>query len=725
MKKVLSFLMSVLILASMPVFVFAKTDVSQSLEFFKNMEKLDSWWDVAAIYAAGKDQGDFPEYSGKFSSLDDTSKVTDYAGIILALIAKGENVHNAGEGRDIAYELAQRQDADGSFGNINSQIFAMLALDAAKENYNKEAAAANIVMQERDGGGFGYMDEYPPDVDLTAMAIIALYDTGNDEVIERGFDFIQSKQLDSAGFESFGTENSNTLSTVISAVAQAGKLDEDRWKKGENTFFTALEKFKLGTGAYEWQKDDGENELATAQAIIALTDADSGKSVFKRLSSDFECPEYEEKNASVRIEGINDTIARCSVKVCGKNLSVLSAIKTALDNNNISYNIKDSKYGDYISEINGEKEGQFKGYEGWLCLVNGVAPSKSLGKTKLGYDDDIVLYYGNFEPYTLIPQYTLSDERIYIGQEFEIKLTSSYFDWNDNMQKNVNIDGAKIYIDGKEYTTDENGCVKITLDSSGSFEVKIEKQSDTYPSIVRTYFDLVITEKTPSGEIFEDSGKKDDTSGKTDDNETEIKQPEDEDKKTEDEGKQPENHEYKDKDKIAGWAKDAVKYVYDNSIMTGNENDEFLPEKELTRAEFAKAVTELFKLKPDEEYKNITLPDVSEDDWYFSYVKTVLSLQVMLGTKDGNFNPDAPITREQASLVLSRLIPLTYKQGYEFCDIEYISYDMLAAVYQVYESGIILGDGAGNFMPKKALTRQQMAVIIERICKSGLQARKM
>ena len=159
--------------------------------------------------------------------------------------------------------------------------------------------------------------------------------------------------------------------------------------------------------------------------------------------------------------------------------------------------------------------------------------------------------------------------------------------------------------------------------------------------------------------------------------------------------------------------------------MTGNENDEFLPEKELTRAEFAKAVTELFKLKPDEEYKNITLPDVSEDDWYFSYVKTVLSLQVMLGTKDGNFNPDAPITREQASLVLSRLIPLTYKQGYEFCDIEYISYDMLAAVYQVYESGIILGDGAGNFMPKKALTRQQMAVIIERICKSGLQARKM
>ena len=97
------------------------------------------------------------------------------------------------------------------------------------------------------------------------------------------------------------------------------------------------------------------------------------------------------------------------------------------------------------------------------------------------------------------------------------------------------------------------------------------------------------------------------------------------------------------------WYKDAVQYAYDNGLMTGVSDTEFAPEATTTRAMI---VSILARLENVTSAEDAGFADVSADDWYATAVNWAASAGVVSGTGDGNFSPNAAITREQLAAML-------------------------------------------------------------------------
>ncbi len=97
------------------------------------------------------------------------------------------------------------------------------------------------------------------------------------------------------------------------------------------------------------------------------------------------------------------------------------------------------------------------------------------------------------------------------------------------------------------------------------------------------------------------------------------------------------------------WYKDAVQYAYDNGLMTGTSDTEFAPEATTTRAMI---VSILARLENVTSAEAAGFADVSADDWYATAVNWAASAGVVSGTGDGNFSPNAAITREQLAAML-------------------------------------------------------------------------
>ena len=103
------------------------------------------------------------------------------------------------------------------------------------------------------------------------------------------------------------------------------------------------------------------------------------------------------------------------------------------------------------------------------------------------------------------------------------------------------------------------------------------------------------------------------------------------------------------------WYVDAVQYVYNADLMTGNGNL-FNPTKDVTRAQ---VVTTLYRMagRPEvTDYKVCEeLGDVAADDWYTDAVAWAYNTGITTGnTTTKMFNVDSPVTRQQLACFMYR-----------------------------------------------------------------------
>lgn len=93
------------------------------------------------------------------------------------------------------------------------------------------------------------------------------------------------------------------------------------------------------------------------------------------------------------------------------------------------------------------------------------------------------------------------------------------------------------------------------------------------------------------------------------------------------------------------WYYDAVKYVYENSIMAGTGDVTFDPEVKLTRA---MAVQILYNLEGKPEVTTTsTFTDLDAGAWYIDAVNWASANGVVAGMGDNTFAPDINVSREQ------------------------------------------------------------------------------
>lgn len=269
--------------------------LNRTVDFYRTKDSLDSWWELVALKGAGQNLkvGSWTLPAWNRDSLSDSSNVVDYSGYILGLLARGEDPANAWKDeRNLVEELNGKQQEDGTFGsNTNDQIWAIIALDAAGSDFDREKAVSILIGQQKDSGGFAYSSEIDPDPDMTGMALSALvnYQTREDvqESIARAISYLKSTQQDNGGFSSWGNNNSNSLAAVISGLVAVGEdLFVGDWIKNGQTMLDALLSFQLEDGSFSYLADPKEsNDFATRQSLIALGDLQNEEPVWKRLQS--------------------------------------------------------------------------------------------------------------------------------------------------------------------------------------------------------------------------------------------------------------------------------------------------------------------------------------------------------------------------------------------------------------------------------------------------------
>lgn len=164
----------------------------------------------------------------------------------------------------------------------------------------------------------------------------------------------------------------------------------------------------------------------------------------------------------------------------------------------------------------------------------------------------------------------------------------------------------------------------------------------------------------------------------------------------------------------AEWAKEAIKYLAEQQIVSGVGNSRFAPNESITREQFAKIAVGAFSIKGEGE---IRFADVPADSWFAPYIQKAYAAGVVNGMSEDIFGTGLRITRQDMCVMIYRAAKVA---AYEITATEYALFaddDSIAdyareAVYSLRECGAVNGLTETEFVPDEYATRAQAAKII-------------
>lgn len=165
------------------------------------------------------------------------------------------------------------------------------------------------------------------------------------------------------------------------------------------------------------------------------------------------------------------------------------------------------------------------------------------------------------------------------------------------------------------------------------------------------------------------------------------------------------------------WYREAVDYVSDNGLMAGTGNGQFSPNATMSRAML---VVVLYRMEGSPAASgNGGFSDVPANAYYTAAVAWAAGNQLVSGTGNGNFSPDALISRQQLATVLFRYASYknydtaTNADVSRYADASTVSSYAQDAMRWAVGAGIISGSD-GRLMPSGSATRAQAAAMLMR-----------
>ncbi|OUS76552.1 hypothetical protein B1748_10640 [Paenibacillus sp. MY03] len=160
------------------------------------------------------------------------------------------------------------------------------------------------------------------------------------------------------------------------------------------------------------------------------------------------------------------------------------------------------------------------------------------------------------------------------------------------------------------------------------------------------------------------------------------------------------------------WAEKSIVKLAEKGALHGYTDGSFMPDLEITRAEFAVILVQALDYT-DKEGK--TFNDMA-NHWAKQAVSTAHAYGVVHGYNDNTFAPDDPITREQMTMMIMNALQLeTIPSVRTFADQNKISKWAREAVAAAAESGLITGYPDNTIRPQAHATRAEAASIIGRL----------
>jgi len=160
------------------------------------------------------------------------------------------------------------------------------------------------------------------------------------------------------------------------------------------------------------------------------------------------------------------------------------------------------------------------------------------------------------------------------------------------------------------------------------------------------------------------------------------------------------------------WAKDAIEYLAATGVVSGYDDNTFMPQQKIKREEFIKMIVAAKKI--DLNKPSCNFEDVEQDKWYAEYVNAAFAENLISGVSEDKFGIGQEIKREDMAVIISRLIPDNDNNFdiQKFDDDSQISDYAKNAVYKLYNLNKISGIGNNLFGPNQIVTRAQAAKII-------------
>jgi len=173
-------------------------------------------------------------------------------------------------------------------------------------------------------------------------------------------------------------------------------------------------------------------------------------------------------------------------------------------------------------------------------------------------------------------------------------------------------------------------------------------------------------------------------------------------------------------------AREAVEALAARKIVDGKGDGLFHPDDGLTRAEFAAIAVRALGLTGQ---TTGAFPDVAPDDWYAPYVGAAHAYGLINGKGDGSFDPEGPITRQEAAVLVTRAAGLcgmetgmdpmairdTLAQFTDYVTTAQWARDGLAFCY----ANGLLDDAALEIHAEAAISRGEMAQMLYRLLGSA------
>lgn len=165
-------------------------------------------------------------------------------------------------------------------------------------------------------------------------------------------------------------------------------------------------------------------------------------------------------------------------------------------------------------------------------------------------------------------------------------------------------------------------------------------------------------------------------------------------------------------DYVGHWARSNIEAALKKGYLNGFPDGNMKPNDGISRAEFVKLLNHSLNFS---ESKEIAFADVQKTDWFYPEVAVGVRAGYVNGTSAHHFQPNAPLTREQAAkmLALAERYDDTEKE-LSFSDAAEIATWARQAVASCLAKGVIKGTPDGKFGPKRNLTRAEAITMIEK-----------
>ena len=178
-------------------------------------------------------------------------------------------------------------------------------------------------------------------------------------------------------------------------------------------------------------------------------------------------------------------------------------------------------------------------------------------------------------------------------------------------------------------------------------------------------------------------------------------------------------------DDVAGWSRPFVEGLYLRGIISGKGEAVFMPGESITREEFVKLVVELFGLT--DKNASVDFTDVDPNAWYYPYVATAASKNIVNGIGDGKFGVGQKIKRQDMAKIIEGVLASQGIKGASaapdtFADFASVSDYARESVLAVCGLGIVNGDENKNFNPNHFATREEAAKMIYGMLTAYLQS---